>query len=193
METKQGLPIMSFASRHEWEAWLDEHHLTSKGLWLKIAKRGAGVASVTSAEALDIALCYGWIDGQRAALDDAFYLQKYTPRGPRSVWSKINREKALALIAAGRMRPAGLAAVEQARRTGRWDQAYDSPRTAAVPDDLHRALDENPAAAAFFTTLDSRNRYAILYRIQEARRPATRARRIAQAIAMLTRREKLYP
>ena len=193
MDEKQGLPVIPFASPQHWEAWLDEYHLTAKGLWIKFAKKGAGLDSVTYAEAVDGALCYGWIDGQTASLDDRFYLQRFTPRGPRSKWSKINRAKALALIDAGRMKPAGLAAVEQAQRDGRWEQAYDSPSTASVPDDLQRELDQNEAAAAFFATLDSRNRYAILYRIQDAKKPETRARRIEQFVAMLSRQEKLYP
>jgi uncharacterized protein YdeI (YjbR/CyaY-like superfamily) len=192
-DIKQGLPIVSFPSQHAWEAWLDAHHLTSKGVWLKIAKKGTGIDTVTYAEALDSALCYGWIDGRKESLDDAFWLQRFTPRGARSKWSKVNRTKALALMREGRMKPAGRAAVEQAQRDGRWDQAYDAQRTASVPEDLQRELDTNPAAAAFFAALDSRNRYAILYRLQDAKKPETRARRIGQYVAMLSRHEKLYP
>ncbi len=184
---------MSFPSQHAWEAWLDAHHLTSKGVWLKIAKKGTGLGTVTYAEALDSALCYGWIDGQKESFDDAFWLQRFTPRGPRSKWSKVNRAKAFALMREGRMKPAGRAAVVLAQRDGRWDQAYDAQRTASVPEDLQRELDTNPAAAAFFAALDSRNRYAILYRIQDAKKPETRARRIGQYVAMLIRHEKLYP
>ena len=193
MDMKQGLPIIPFASQQAWEAWLEEHHLTSKGLWLKIAKKETGIGTVTYAEALESALCYGWIDGQKASLDDAFWLQRFTPRGPKSKWSKVNRAKALELINANRMKPAGLAAVEQAQRDGRWEAAYDSPSTAVVPEDLQRALDQHPEAAAFFATLNSANRYAMLYRIHDAKRPETRARRIEQFIAMLSRHEKLYP
>lgn len=193
MDNKQGLPILPFSSQKEWEQWLAEHHQTSKGLWLKIAKKDAGVDTVTYAEALDGALCYGWIDGQKGALDDRFWLQKFTPRGPRSKWSKINRDKAEALIQAGRMKPAGLAAIEQARSDGRWDQAYDSQSKASVPEDLQKELDRNPEAAAFFATLDSANRYAVLYRIHEAKKPETRARRIEKFIGMLNRGEKVHP
>ena len=193
METKQGLPIIPFASQEDWERWLAEHHQTSKGLWLKIAKKDTGIGTVTYAEALDGALCYGWIDGQKGALDGQFWLQKFTPRGPRSKWSKINREKALALIEAGRVKPAGLAAIEQARSDGRWEQAYASQSKAVVPEDLQKELDRNPKAAAFFATLDSANRYAVLYRVQEAKKPETRARRIEKFIGMLNRGEKVHP
>ena len=193
METKQGLPIIPFSSQKDWESWLAEHHQTSKGLWLKIAKKDAGIDTVTYAEALDGALCYGWIDGQKGALDDRFWLQKFTPRGPRSKWSKINREKALALIEAGHMKPAGLAAIEQAQSDGRWEQAYASQSKAVVPEDLQKELDRNPKAAAFFATLDSANRYAVLYRVQEAKKPETRARRIEKFIGMLNRGEKVHP
>ena len=193
METKNGLPILPFASQEDWEKWLDEHHRTSKGLWLKIAKKGSGIDSVDYAEALDVALCHGWIDGQKGAFDDTFWLQKFTPRGPRSKWSKINVDKALALIESGRMKPAGLAEIEKARSDGRWEQAYDSQSRATVPEDLQRELDRNPEAAEFFATLNSVNRYAVLYRIHEAKKPETRARRIEKFIAMLNRKEKLHP
>jgi uncharacterized protein YdeI (YjbR/CyaY-like superfamily) len=193
MDAKNGLPILSFASQGDWETWLDEHHRTSKGLWLKIAKKDSRVDSVNYAEALDVALCHGWIDGQKGAFDDTFWLQKFTPRGPRSKWSKINVDKALALIDAKRMKPAGLAAIEQARSDGRWEQAYDSQSRATIPEDLQRELDKNPEAAKFFATLDSANRYAVLYRIHEAKKPETRARRIEKFIGMLNRQEKLHP
>jgi uncharacterized protein YdeI (YjbR/CyaY-like superfamily) len=193
MDAKQGLPILSFPSQPEWEQWLAEHHRTSKGVWLKTAKKGAATATASYAEALEGALVYGWIDGQKAPLDAEFWLQKFTPRGPRSKWSKINREKAAALIGQRRMQPAGLAAVEAAQADGRWDAAYEGQRTAAVPDDLQAALDASPEAAAFFATLNSVNRYAVLYRIQDAKKPETRARRIEKFIAMLSRHEKLHP
>jgi uncharacterized protein YdeI (YjbR/CyaY-like superfamily) len=193
MEIKQGLPILSFDEKGSWEEWLAEHHQASPGLWLKIAKKDTGIATVTYAEALDVALCYGWIDGQKGAFDATFWLQKFTPRGPRSIWSKVNRAKALALIEEGRMKPAGLEAVEQAKRNGRWEQAYDAQSTASVPDDLQKELDRNPEAAAFFATLNSVNRYAVLHRIQEAKKPETRARRIEKFVAMLERHEKLHP
>ena len=193
MDTKQGLPILSFASQEKWEQWLAGHHQTSKGLWLKIAKKDSGHGTVTYAEALEAALCHGWIDGQKGPFDDEFWLQKFTPRGPRSKWSKINREKAEGLIGAGRMQPAGLAEVERARSDGRWEAAYDAQSKATVPEDLQRELDKNPEAAAFFATLDSANRYAVLYRIQEAKKPETRARRIEKFVGMLNRGEKIHP
>ncbi|HZQ27813.1 MAG TPA: YdeI/OmpD-associated family protein [Acidimicrobiales bacterium] len=187
------LPVLSFASRADWAEWLDAEHARSPGMWLKLAKAGSGGPSVTYAEALDVALCYGWIDGQKRSAEGEWWLQRFTPRGPRSRWSKINREKAEALLAAGRMAPAGVAAMEAAKADGRWDAAYDSARTAAVPGDLEAALAASPAASAAFAALDRTNRYAILYRVQAAKRAATRARRIEQFVAMLVRGEKPYP
>ena len=185
-------PTLEFASQDAWEAWLAEHHDTSPGAWLKIAKAGSDHTTVSYAEALEVALCYGWIDGQKRPLDDQFWLQRFTRRGTRSKWSKINRTKATDLIEAGRMQPAGLREVERATADGRWDAAYDSPRTATVPDDLQAALDANDAARAFFATLDRANRYAILYRVQDAKRAETRARRIEQFVAMLADGRKLH-
>jgi uncharacterized protein YdeI (YjbR/CyaY-like superfamily) len=192
MEEKQGLPIVQLASPREWEAWLEEQHETARGLWLKIAKKGSGVETVTYPEALEVALCFGWIDGQKGAYDDRFWLQRFTPRGPRSKWSQINRDKVEELIAEGRMRPAGLATVEAAQADGRWEAAYEPQSRATVPDDLRRALDENPNAKDFFEALNRINRYAILYRIRDAKRPETRARNIEKFVAMLARGEKLY-
>src|ERR1700674_1871056 len=193
VDTKQGLPIMSFGSVRKFETWLGSQHRASSGIWLKIAKKDSGIASITYAQALEIALCHGWIDGQKAPFDGTWWLQKFTPRGPRSKWSKINRARALELIGPGRMRPAGRAAVEEAQRTGRWERAYDSQRTATVPDDLQRELDRAPEAAAFFKTLNSINRYAILYRLQAVKTPQARARRIRQFVDMLGRHEKIHP
>lgn len=190
---KDTLATLAFATQQDWEAWLDEHHAETPGLWLKIAKQAAGRPSVTYAEALESALCYGWIDGQKATFDDAHWLQKFTPRRARSGWSRVNREKATALIAAGRMRPAGLNEVERAKADGRWDAAYDSQRAITVPADLQSALDAEPEAKAFFATLDSHNRYAVLYRIQTAKKPETRAARIQTFVEMLAQRRKLYP
>jgi uncharacterized protein YdeI (YjbR/CyaY-like superfamily) len=186
------LPVLAFASADAWEAWLAAEHETARGVWIKLAKKGSGVASVTYAEAVEAALRYGWIDGQARRLDDRFYVQRFTPRTRRSRWSMINREKAEALIAAGRMAPAGLREVERARADGRWDAAYASPSAATVPDDLQRALDGDPAAAAFFARLDAQNRYAILHRIGEAKRPDTRARRIEKFVAMLRDERTIY-
>jgi uncharacterized protein YdeI (YjbR/CyaY-like superfamily) len=187
------LPVLGFASREAWAAWLGEHHGTSPGVWLKIARKASGVASVSYAEAVEVALCYGWIDGQARRLDEVHWRQRFTPRRPRSRWSKINRDRATALIEKGEMRPAGLREVERATADGRWDAAYDAQSTATVPDDLGRELATNDAAAAFFATLDSANRYAILSRIQDAKRPQTRARRIATYVAMLAEQKKIYP
>ena len=193
MEIKAGLPVMEFASVAAWQTWLEANHRDASGLWLKIGKAGSGAVTVSYAEALDIALCFGWIDGQKGAFDDAYWLQKFTPRRERSRWSKVNRDKATALIEQGRMRPAGLAEVERARSDGRWDAAYDSSSTAAVPADLQRALDADPQAAAFFETINSQNRYSILYRIQDAKRAETRARRIEKFVTMLREGRTLYP
>lgn len=192
MAPKDDLPVLSFESEAAFETWLEKHHETSNGIWLKLAKKGSGIPSISRAEALDVALCFGWIDGQTASLDDTHWLQRYTPRRPKSKWSQINCEKAKALIAQGRMRPAGLREVERAQQDGRWEQAYASPKNMTVPEDLERKLDENPRAKAFFAALDSRNRYAILYRIHDAKKPETRARRVEKFIAMLQRGEKIY-
>jgi uncharacterized protein YdeI (YjbR/CyaY-like superfamily) len=181
-----------FASPTEWEAWLAEHHADSDGVWVKIAKRDAGIDSVRYPEVLDIALCFGWIDARREALDERYFLQRFTPRRARSNWSRINRDKAERFIAAGRMRPAGLAEVERARADGRWEAAYEGQRTSTVPEDLQRELDARPRAKAFFEQLDSQNRYAILYRLQDAKRPETRARRLAKFVAMLEAGEKIH-
>lgn len=191
MSTDQ--PEIAFPTPAAFAAWLAEHHAASTGIWLRIAKSGSGIPSVTYAEALDEALCYGWIDGQKKGYDADAWLQKFTPRRAKSIWSKINRDKVAALIAAGRMQPAGLAEVERAKADGRWDAAYDSQRTAEVPADLQAALDANDEARAFFATLNSANRFAILWRVQTAKRPETRAKRIADLVAMLGRGEKLHP
>jgi uncharacterized protein YdeI (YjbR/CyaY-like superfamily) len=186
-------PTLLFDDQGAWDAWLEENHATARGVWLRIAKSGSGVRSVTIAEAQDAALCHGWIDGQRKAADADTYLQKFTPRGGKSLWSKRNREHVERLVASGAMRPAGLAAVEAARADGRWDRAYDAASTAEVPADLRAALDTNPAASAFFATLNRTRRFTILYRIQTAVKPETRARRIAEFVAMLERGEAPRP
>ncbi len=184
---------MAFESAEAWEAWLAEHHEQIDGVWLKFAKKGTGIPSVSYAEALDVALCYGWIDGQSRRLDETWYVQRFTPRRARSMWSKRNRERVAALIAAGRMRRAGFREIERAKADGCWEAAYDSPATATVPDDLQAALNENPAAAESFAGLDRQNRYAILHRVQTPAKPETRARRIAKLVEQLARGEKLYP
>lgn len=186
-------PILLFADRAAFRAWLGERHASQPGLWLRIAKGASPLRSVTYADALDVALCFGWIDGQKRSHDADSFLQKFTPRQKRSAWSKRNREHVERLIAAGEMHAAGLAAVDAAKADGRWDRAYDSPSTVTVPEDLQAALDEHPDADAFFRTLKGASRYAILYRIQTAVRPETRARRIAEFVAMLERGETLHP
>ena len=171
MKNTNDLAVLSFAIWQDWEAWLNEHHTDTKGVWLKIAKKGTGISSVSYAEALDSALCYGWIDGQKASFDGLYWLQKFTPRGPKSMWSKVNCDKVAALQAEGRMQPAGLRQVELARADGRWDLAYDSQSKITVPADFQSELDKNQEAQAFFNTLNSVNRYAVLYRIQIANKP----------------------
>ena len=179
------LPILEFADRAAWARWLDAEHDSSRGVWLKVAKRASGIATVTHPEALEEALCYGWIDGQRAPHDKTFFLQRFTPRRARSKWSEVNRDKATTLIEQGRMKPAGLAQVEAARRDGRWDAAYPPQSRQAIPEDFQRALDENPAANDFLKTLRGTRRYSLIYRIHDAKRPETRARRIKEFVAML--------
>ncbi|MDQ3659902.1 MAG: YdeI/OmpD-associated family protein [Actinomycetota bacterium] len=193
MRSQTELPIVTFSSRKKWEVWVSQQNMSSKGLWMKLAKKGSGIASVTYAEAVEVALCYGWIDGQARGLDDDYYLQRFAPRRARSKWSKINRSRAEGLIESGAMKPTGLSEVERARADGRWDAAYDAPSTATVPDDLRRELENNDKARGFFESLNATNRYAILHRIQDAKRPETRARRIEKFVAMLEREEKIYP
>jgi len=187
------LPVLAFPTVRSWVAWLDAHHDTSPGVWLRLAKKDCAIELIHHRHALEEALCYGWIDGQLKPESETTWRVKFTPRRNRSIWSKINREKALALIESGRMKPPGLKEVERARADGRWEAAYDSQSKATVPADLEKALDRNPRAKAFFATLDSANRYAVLWRIQTAKKPETRARRIQEFVAMLARHEKLHP
>lgn len=193
MRATEELPILFFESQDAWETWLEANSALSKGLWLKMAKKETGIPSVDYAQALESALCYGWIDGQKAALDEQFWLQKFTPRRPNSRWSKINCEKAEALILAGRMQPAGFRQVEQAKADGRWEAAYHSQSKTAIPPDLQAELDKHSAAGEFFKTLNSANRYAILYRLETAKKPETRAARLRKFIEMLSNHEKIYP
>ncbi len=192
MSEAGGAPIIPFPTAADWEAWLEENHATSDGIWLKFAKKSAKVPSVTYEEAVLAALCFGWIDGQGKGFDAEWHIQRFTPRRKRSVWSRINRDRAKALIAEGRMRPAGLAAVDAARADGRWDAAYEPPSTMAVPDDLRAALDQSPAAAEMFESLNKTNRFAILHRVTTAVRPETRRSRIEKFVAMLERGEKIH-
>lgn len=181
-----------FKDKQQWARWLEKNHTKADGAWLRLAKNGADFESVSYGEALEVALCYGWIDGQRKPESEEAWLLRFLPRAPRGLWSKINREKAEALIASGEMRAAGLEAILEAKKSGRWDSAYDSPSRASVPEDFQRALDDNAAAKAFFEKLDRPNRYAILWRIQTAKRAETRVRKIEQFVAMLARGEKIH-
>jgi uncharacterized protein YdeI (YjbR/CyaY-like superfamily) len=191
-EIRAGLAILGFADRAAFEAWLEREGQRSAGIWLRLAKQGATRASVSKAEAIDAALCFGWIDGQLDKYDAEHWLIRFTPRRPRSKWSERNRTRALELVAQGRVRPSGLAEIEAAKADGRWDAAYAPQSAAEVPPDLQAALDASAQASAFFGTLKGANRYAILYRIGEAKRPETRAARIAKFIAMLERGETLH-
>jgi len=179
------LPTIELSDRSAWERWLEANHESSPGVWLKFARKGSGTATLTKAEALEEAIRYGWIDAQVRRHDDAFWLQRFTPRGPRSKWSQVNRRKATELIEQGRMRPAGLAEVEAAKNDGRWDAAYAPQSTVTVPKDFQRALDANPQAKEFFATLKGSERYSFLYRIYDAKHPETRTRRIRDYVAML--------
>ena len=187
-----GIVPTLFKSARSFETWLRKHHAKSDGLWLQIAKKGADEPSVTYPEAVEIALCWGWIDGQKKGLDEQHFLQRFTPRRARSIWSKINVDKVAALIDAGRMQPSGQAQVDAAKADGRWAKAYDGARTSTVPDDLQAALDAIPAAKAFFATVNATNRYAVLWRVQTAAKPETRARRIAQLVDKLARGEVVH-
>jgi len=193
MKKADNLPIMSFETPQDWEVWLKEHHTDTKGIWLKIARKATGRSSLSYAEALESAICYGWIDGQKASFDDQYWLQKFTPRGPKSIWSKVNCDKATALLAEGRMQQAGIRQVELAKADGRWEAAYESQSKVTVPTDFQSELDKNQRAKDFFSTLDSRNRYAILFRIQTAKKPETRSARIQKFIEMLSNNLRIYP
>jgi len=191
--TKSGeFPILTFVSKKKWADWLARQYDKFAGVWLKIAKKDTGIPSVTYEEALDVALCYGWIDGQKKGFDDQYWLQKFTPRGPKSIWSKINTEKAERLIASGEMKPAGLKAIELAKQDGRWAAAYEGQKRISIPEDFQAALNKNKKAKEFFETLNSVNRYAILFRIHNAKKPETRAKKIQQFVEMLERGEKIH-
>jgi uncharacterized protein YdeI (YjbR/CyaY-like superfamily) len=186
------LPIIAFDTEESWTAWLEENHATVQGLWLKIAKKGSVQSTVLYPAALMVALCFGWIDGQKQKFDDDFWLQKFTPRRPKSIWSRINRDKVNELIEQGKMRPAGQREIDLAKADGRWDAAYESQSRITVPDDFQAALDQNPDAQAFFDQLNSSNRYAMLFRITTAKKPATRQKHIDKFIAMLNANEKIH-
>ena len=187
-----GLPVIAFGSVADWHEWLVAHGDTAPGAWLKTAKKGAAEPTISYQEALEVALCFGWIDGQKRPLDTEYWLQRFTPRKPGSKWSKINTEKAEMLITAGRMQAAGRREIELAKADGRWDRAYASQSTSEVPDDLREALDANPAAAEFFEAISRINRYAILYRIHSVKRAETRARKIEQYVQMLAEHKTIH-
>jgi len=185
-------PIRLFATQAAWADWLEKNHRKSGGLWLRLAKKGSRLQSIPYSQALEVALCYGWIDGQKRAENEQAWLQRFVPRSAKSIWSKINREKAIALIANGQMKAAGLEAIDDAKKAGRWDAAYDSPKGATVPDDFQTALDASPRAREFFQALDGANRYAVLFRIQAVKKAETRARKIREFVAMLERKERIH-
>lgn len=186
------LPLLPFENKNKWSVWLAKEHAKSPGVWLKLAKKGSGILSVTYEEALDVALCYGWIDGQKKGFDDQYWLQKFTPRGSKSIWSKVNTEKVQRLIANGEMKPAGLKAIDLAKQDGRWEAAYASQKNISIPEDFQSALDKNEKAKAFFATLKSAERYSFLFRIYNAKKAETRAKRIQQFLEMLERNEKIH-
>jgi uncharacterized protein YdeI (YjbR/CyaY-like superfamily) len=192
MEMFKDRPVLMFESQQSWRVWLHEHHTESKGVWLKLAKKSSGYTSVSYDQALEEALCFGWIDGQKQSFDNDHWLQKFTPRGPKSMWSKINIAKFEALLKLNKMQPAGLAAVETSKKSGAWQAAYDAPSTATVPEDFQIALDQNPKAKQFFETLNKANVYAFCWRIQTAKKPETRKARIDKFTNMLNRGEKLH-
>lgn len=192
-ETKAALPVIRFASASDWEDWLSSQPRSSRGVWLKLAKKQSGVRSVTRQEAIDGALCHGWIDGQLQKFDERFWLVRFTPRSARSKWSRLNQIRGQALIDKGRMSAAGLEEVKRAKADGRWDAAYAPQSQAVVPGDLQIALNNNPEANHLFSRLDSTNRYAILYRVHDAKKPETRASRIEKYVQMLARGETIYP
>jgi uncharacterized protein YdeI (YjbR/CyaY-like superfamily) len=193
MEELAGLQIVLFASQGAWEQWLDTYHERSEGIWVKIAKKDSETPTVPYSEALKVALCYGWIDGQKKSYDQDMWLQKFTPRRPKSVWSKVNVDKVMQLIASGRMKPRGMKEVNAAKEDGRWDAAYESQRNFTIPDDFQTELEKNEQAKLFFETLNRQNRYAICYRIQTAKKPETRKARINKFVEMLANHQKLYP
>jgi uncharacterized protein YdeI (YjbR/CyaY-like superfamily) len=190
---KAELAVLSIATPAKFSHWIKAQPAASPGLWLRLGKKGSALKTLSYQEALDVALAWGWIDGQLKTHDQDSWLRKFVPRGARSIWSKINRDKALALIAAGRMQAPGLAQVERAKQDGRWQAAYDSPSNAKAAPDFSAALAKSQRASAFFATLESRNRYAVLFRIQAAKKPETRARKIQELVAMLERGEKIHP
>lgn len=193
VNTYRDLPILEFRSKEKFASWMEAQATTSKGLWLKLAKKASGIKTVSQQDAIETALCHGWIDGQLDKFDEAYWLMRFTPRRPKSKWSEINRTKAVELIAKGHMKPAGLKEIERAKADGRWDAAYAPQSTAVASRDLQAALNRNKTAKLAFEKLDSRNRYAILHRVQDAKKAETRASRIEKYVSMLSRGETIYP
>jgi uncharacterized protein YdeI (YjbR/CyaY-like superfamily) len=190
---KEDYPLKKFATQRSFELWLSRHHATEPGIRIQIAKKTSGIRSIDYAQALEVALCYGWIDGQSKSIDEQWYWQRFTPRRAKSLWSKRNRDIVARLIQEGRMRQTGQAEIDRAKADGRWDAAYDSPANAKIPSDLAAALRRSPGAKKFFESLDSRNRYAILHRLMIAKKPETRAKRLTTFVEMLRERRTLYP
>ena len=188
---KDGLPVVLFETMELWAAWLDQNAGTT-GIWVRLAKKNSGVKSIDYFQALEVALCYGWIDGIKKTWDDVSWIQRFTPRKPASKWSKINKEKVLKLIEDGKMKPSGLAVIEISKKKGTWDNAYESQKNTKIPDDLQAELDKIPEIAEFFSSLKSVNRYAIIYRLQTARTPELRAKKLAQFVEMLNKKETIY-
>lgn len=188
---KDGLPVVLFETMETWAEWLEQNGETT-GIWVRLAKKGSGVKSIDYFQALEVALCYGWIDGIKKTWDDVSWVQRFTPRKPASKWSKINKEKVLKLIEAGKMKPSGMAVIEVSKKKGTWENAYESQKNTKIPDDLQAELDKNPEAAEFFSSLKSVNRYAIIYRLQTARTPELRAKKLAEFVEMLNKKEKIY-
>lgn len=188
---KDGMPVVLFETEESWAEWLNKNSDKS-GIWLRLAKKNSGIISISYEQAVEIGLCYGWIDSVKNTFDEKSWIQRFSPRKPASKWSKINKEKALKLIETGKMKPSGMATIEISKKKGTWDTAYDSQKNTTVPDDLQAELDKNPEAAAFFTSLNSVNRYAIIYRLQTARTPELRAKKLAGFIEMLNKKEKMH-
>jgi len=189
---KAELPLIPFTTQENWEQWLDENHAAVNGIWLQFYKKGSGIASVTYAEALDVALCYGWIDAQLKSIDELSYKQHFTPRRPKSIWSKRNIEHIARLTKEGRMKPAGIKQVEAAKTDGRWDQAYDSPGNITLPGDFLLELQKDKKTLDFYESLTKANKYAICWRIQTAKRPETKEKRKKEILEMLGREEKYH-
>ena len=189
---KDNLPILTFKTAKEWDKWMAKNYASSKGIWLRFYKKASGIPSLTYPEAVEVSLCYGWIDGQANKYDENSYLQRFTPRRPKSIWAKKNIERVTRLIASGKMKPSGLKEIEAAKADGRWEMAYDSPATMEIPNDFLKELSKNPKAKTFFGTLNKTNTYAIAWRLQTAKKPETRQKRMKAIIDMLSKKQKFH-